>query len=441
MNDRNRVIRITTAIAGAVAVVVTLLMPLGYFLISYRHMTGSLETEAEINSRIISELVNANPDMWRYEQVRLEELLARRPSGGAQETRRLLDLDGKTVAESVTPLTPPLLRETRDLKAAGVTVGRIEISRSLFPLLAGTGAAALLGLGIGLTVFVTLRVLPLRAVFRAEEELCRLNEELELKVEERTRQLAEAQDELVQREKLALLGMIAAGMGNELRNPLGVMSNAVYFLQSVQPDATETVKEYLEIIREEIDNSQRIISDLLDYYRITTPRTAVVPVDALIGESLARCSIPENIRLRTETAEMPFAVRVDSIQMGQVLRNLVTNAVQAMPDGGSLRIRARKVQGTRNEERGNKDLNLEPRTSNLEPCADFVEISVKDTGEGIAPENMTKLFQPLFTTKSRGIGLGLAISRKLIEANGGRIEVKSCLGDGTTFTVTLPVGG
>jgi len=266
---------------------------------------------------------------------------------------------------------------------------------------------------------------------KKENELQRLNAELGEKVAERTRQLVESQEKLIQEEKLALFGMIAAGMGNELRNPLGVMNNAVFFLQSIQPDATETVKEYLEIIRQEIDNSKRIISEMLDYYRTALPRSAEVPVDALIGESLTSCSIPENVRLRIETAETPFAVNVDPKQMGQVLRNLVTNAVQVMPAGGTLSIGARRVRGS--------EKIVEYGPLNIESDGDWVAISVTDTGTGIAPENMAKLFQPLFTTKSRGIGLGLAISRKLVEANGGRIEVESELGKGTTFTLMLPV--
>lgn len=271
---------------------------------------------------------------------------------------------------------------------------------------------------------------------RAEEDIRTLNEELELKVAERTRQLVEAQEELVRKEKLSMLGLIAGGMGNELRNPLGVMNNAVFFLKSVMPDADETIREYLDIIKQEIDNSQGIISDLLDYYRIKTPQLKPVTIDELIEQSLEKCAIPENVQLQTGIPEFPSQVRIDPKQMGQVLRNLITNAVQAMPDGGALRISARRVQGSWFLVPGS---NQEPRTKNQEPGGDFIEISVTDTGVGIAPEHMDKLFQPLFSTKSRGIGLGLAFSRKLAEANGGKIEVESRLGEGTAFTVTMPV--
>jgi len=250
---------------------------------------------------------------------------------------------------------------------------------------------------------------------QAEAEIRKLNSELEQKVADRTRQLLETQEELVSSEKQAMLGLIAGNMGNELRNPLGVMNNAVYFLLAVMPHADETVREYLEIIRSEIDNSQRIISDLTDFCRGRSPRTEPVAVHELIRQSRERCTIPEDISFQADLPESLPPVTVDPLQIGQVLRNLIANAVQAMPEGGALRVAARRFDG------------------------DFVEITVTDSGEGIAAGNMEKLFQPLFTTKSRGIGLGLAISRKLVEANGGRIEVASELGRGATFTVGLPI--
>ena len=249
----------------------------------------------------------------------------------------------------------------------------------------------------------------------AEKEIRRLNEELERKVEERTRQLLEAQEELVRKEKLAILGQLSGSVGHELRNPLGVMSNAVYFLKMVHADADATTKEYLEIIKQEIDNSLRIITDLLDFARTRPPQRVVVTAGELVRQSLERCLLPEQVTVTVDVPDRLPVLNVDPLQMEQVLTNLITNAVQAMPEGGALRVAARQFAG------------------------DFIAISVTDSGVGITPEHMKKLFQPLFTTKTKGIGLGLVVCKNLVEANGGRIEVESTPGQGTTFTVLLPL--
>ena len=175
---------------------------------------------------------------------------------------------------------------------------------------------------------------------QAEEELRSLNRELEHTVEERTRQLMAAQEELVRKEKLSILGQLSGRVGHELRNPLGVMSNAVYFLKMVLTEADETVQDYLGIIESEIGNSLRIITDLLDFARTRPPRTAEVTIRELTEKSLRRCAIPEDIDLQSEIPDNLPRLRVDPLQIEQVLINFLTNAVQAMPEGGALRVAA-----------------------------------------------------------------------------------------------------
>ena len=249
---------------------------------------------------------------------------------------------------------------------------------------------------------------------RAEEEIRELNAELEERVDERTRQLSEAQEHLVRQEKLATLGQLAGGVGHELRNPLGVIHNAVYFLRMIQPEVEEKVEEYLSIIESEVRTANKIINDLLNYGRSKSVNIESVSVYKLADDALARLPPSEGITVTRDLPDRLPLLRIDLQQVVQVLGNLLVNAYQAMPNGGKVMLSAQQVE------------------------TNMLSISIRDTGPGILPENMERLFEPLFTTKTRGIGLGLAVSRRLIEANGGRVEVHSEMGEGSTFIVVLP---
>jgi PAS domain S-box-containing protein len=249
---------------------------------------------------------------------------------------------------------------------------------------------------------------------RAEQELKEYSEHLEEMVEARTRALQVTQEQLVRQEKLAVLGQLAGGVGHELRNPLGVILNAIYYLKLVQPDANEKIKQYHAMIEHETHTAEKIITDLLDFARIKSVDREPVSVPELIQRVLDRYPLPETVLAKVKFPASLPKVFADPRQMEQVLGNLVVNAYQAMTSNGMLTIQAVR----RKKE---------------------IAISVKDTGVGIPPENMSKLFEPLFTTKLKGIGLGLAVSKKLAEANGGRIEVQSEPGKGSTFTLVLSV--
>jgi signal transduction histidine kinase len=239
---------------------------------------------------------------------------------------------------------------------------------------------------------------------------------LEARVEERTRELQDAQHELVKREKLAILGQLAGGVGHELRNPLGVMTNALYYLDAVLRDVPSDVTEYLGILRTQIGLSEKIIGDLLDFARVKPPQRTPVPLGDLVGDQLERLGPLNGITLRSEIPGSLPPACIDRVQLGQVVLNLLTNAVQAMNGGpGTLTLRGELEH------------------------PDRLRLDVRDTGAGIAPDDARRIFEPLFTTKARGIGLGLAVSRTLVHANGGEITFASDPGRGTTFTVHLPI--
>jgi PAS domain S-box-containing protein len=249
---------------------------------------------------------------------------------------------------------------------------------------------------------------------RAEQKVKEYSERLEEMVEERTRELRQAQEKLLVQEKLAVLGQLAGGVGHELRNPLGVINTSIYYLKMVQPDASEKVRQHLAMIEHEVQNADKIISDLLDFARVISSDRQPVSVGEIVKHTLERFPLPETVKGTMDIpGDLPL-VLADPRQLEQVLGNLTVNACQAMPDGGQLTISAIKIK-------------------------EQVAITVKDTGTGITPENLLKIFEPLFTTKVKGIGLGLPVSMKLVEANGGRIEVNSQAGLGSTFTVYLPV--
>jgi len=242
---------------------------------------------------------------------------------------------------------------------------------------------------------------------------------LESMVEERTRELQEAQEQLVRQERLAMLGQLAGGVAHELRNPLGVIANAVYLLQMRSGDADEATREYLDIVADQVRNSSKIVSDLLDFTRARSADRERVSVDDLVRQALAQCEVPSTVKLELDIPDDAPRAYVDPVQIERVLNNLITNACQAMPEGGTLTVGA----------------------AHAADGSDEILLWVSDTGVGIPAEHMERLFEPLFTTKTRGIGLGLAISKKLVESNEGRIDVESQEGVGTTFRLWFPTVG
>jgi signal transduction histidine kinase len=176
------------------------------------------------------------------------------------------------------------------------------------------------------------------------------------------------------------------------------------------------VRDYIELIRGQISASERIVGDLLDTARVRAPVPDQIDLRELLDTQVRQlgplAAITVDLRL---PGDLP-RVRMDPLQLSQIIFNLMTNAVQAMPDGGTLTIAARKGA-----------------------AAERLELSVSDTGSGITPEAMECLFEPLFTTKARGLGLGLWVSQNLATANGARIEAASRVGEGATFTIDMPV--
>ena len=249
---------------------------------------------------------------------------------------------------------------------------------------------------------------------QAQDALRVYSEQLEKMVAERTHALEEAQAQLVRREKLAVLGQLSGSIAHELRSPLGAIKNAAYLMNMLLDDPSFEMQEILDLLNREIKTSEQIINNLLDFARTRAPTKQAVEINQIVKHALAGIVVPESVMVRHELADLP-PVAADPGQLEQVFSNLIRNAIQAMPGGGQLVI----------------------KTGVLEP--EWVTTTITDTGVGIAPEHMARLFEPLFTTKAKGIGLGLALVKMLIEAHGGKIGVESQAGEGTTFAIQLPI--
>jgi PAS domain S-box-containing protein len=231
-------------------------------------------------------------------------------------------------------------------------------------------------------------------------------------------ELKEAQEQLVRSEKLAVIGQLASGVGHELRNPLGAIKTGVQYARrkiagSELAASEPKVVEFLGLVDEEVDRANKVITDLLSFSRVAKPAVSLVNAGSIIRDALNHVAVPENVEVVADVDPGVPLVMVDAGQIQQVFVNVILNALEAMPEGGRLEIRAR----------GRDRL---------------VTVEFTDTGSGIPESMLGKIFEPLFTTKAKGIGLGLAMSKNIMERHGGDIGVRSNEGKGTTFTLSLP---
>jgi PAS domain S-box-containing protein len=253
---------------------------------------------------------------------------------------------------------------------------------------------------------------------RMQSELAEYSQNLEKLVAKRTEELEQTQAKLVKSERLAAIGELAAMVGHDLRNPLQAIDNATYYLKNecarmsssaIPPKA----KEMLHVIGDSVNYADKIVRDLSDFSATKKPSLKRIDINMLVKETLSQAEAPRNVEINTELSQLP-EIEVDEDQMKRVFLNLIANGIQAMENGGTLTVSTRKAEG-------------------------FVEISFKDTGVGIPQDNMDKMFSPFFTTKATGMGVGLAICKKIVESHDGTIHVESEVGKRTTFTIKLPI--
>jgi two-component system, NtrC family, sensor kinase len=260
------------------------------------------------------------------------------------------------------------------------------------------------------------------SLHQAQADLQRLNENLERQVEERTNALKSAQAQLIQSEKMSSLGKLAASVAHEINNPLaGILTYAKLLLRMLdEGELTEKAREScmrnLRLVQRETERCSAIVRNLLDFARQRPPSLKEIDVSAVVDEALSLLShrlLMQNVALQKDLPPMPL-IKADFGQLRQSFVNIALNACEAMTKGGTLTVTSRCTGSA-------------------------IEVRVVDTGPGISPENLSHILDPFFTTKEKGTGLGLSVVYGIIDRHGGRLDIESELGKGTTVVIRLPV--
>jgi two-component system, NtrC family, sensor kinase len=263
-----------------------------------------------------------------------------------------------------------------------------------------------------------------RSLGERENNIIELNRSLEQKVQQRTAELEEknrllvqTREELLRKEKLAAIGELAAGVAHEINNPMAIIRGNTELLQLSVPEDADN-REEVDTIFQQVKRVERIVSNLQKFARRQQRQVGQVRLNDMLHEIVAqiRHQVPlDGIKVLESYSRAVEVVEGDGDQLRQVFTNLVVNAVQAMPEGGVLTLKSAPVKQ-----------------------ADLFEVQVADTGIGIQQENLSQVFNPFFTTKASGTGLGLSVSYGIVKEHGGSIDVQSTPGCGTTFSVVLP---
>jgi signal transduction histidine kinase len=228
--------------------------------------------------------------------------------------------------------------------------------------------------------------------------------------------VAEYLDRLQKSERLAAIGQIAAGVAHEIRNPLNVVKTSVYFLLNAKSASPERVAEHLGRISRQVNHANDVVTALSSFAKPPALQLSSISVIDCVKSALEHSPAPQRIHVVSDLpASLPH-VKADATQLGIVFGNLIRNACDAMPTGGTLNVSAARADRT-------------------------IEVRVTDTGVGIAPANLSKITEPLFSTKARGMGLGLAITNAILAKISGKLLITSEVGRGSTFTVQIPIAG
>ena len=260
---------------------------------------------------------------------------------------------------------------------------------------------------------------------RAEEEVKTLNEELEQRVEQRTAELRAAQEALLRKSRLAALGQLTGTVSHELRNPLGALRTSIAAIRRLAPDDQEMMRRSIAIADRSVTRCDVIISDLLEYSRVRALNRAEVALDDWLPAVLDEIELPAGVEL-ARSLDCGLELSLDPDRLRRVVVNLVDNACQAMT--------ADALDGADEDEARERRLAVSTRATKAQ-----VELRIADTGPGMDAETLAKIFEPLYSTKTFGVGLGLTVVKQIMEQHGGGVEIASAPGAGTEVVLWLPL--
>jgi len=359
----------------------------------------------------VASTIRGNTRLWEmFSENRIAETMKISDYGEVSINHQLIDRQAQDVIDRFNPILSRIYKEI----LVDTPTDSDDLLRSLRVVLTLNKDKAV-ALGIYPTLLGSLATkIPKTQIHRLYSGY------LEELIEEKTRELRKTQESLLKSQRLAVIGEAAAMVGHDLRNPLQGIVNLLFLaekkttlLSADQNSITMDLRQILKTIGEQVGYMNKIVSDLQDYARPITAKLADTSMPQLLDEILSGIIVPENVRVSIDIEEGLPTLLLDPLLIKRVFTNLITNAIQAMPEGGQLTIEVSRLE-------------------------EMLVIRFKDTGVGISEDNLDNLFQPLFTTKAKGQGLGLAVCKRLVEAIHGDITVESESGRGSTFIVRIP---